>query len=163
MQPYIKTPPLFRPAIALLVLGVSFATSPASAAHLRVLHAFCNKFGCSDGGSPQQSLTLGQAGNLYGTAQGGAHNQGIVFELIAPATGKKRWQYRVLYHFCALSNCADGANPSTSTLVLDTVGNIYGTTAGGGAGNKLELFSNCRRRSWAITGACTRSTVSAPR
>lgn len=40
----------------------------------------------------------------------------------------------VLYSFCAKANCADGATP-TSSLVLDAKGNIYGTTADGGAFN----------------------------
>jgi uncharacterized repeat protein (TIGR03803 family) len=38
---------------------------------------------------------------------------------------------RVLYSFCAMSNCADGSDPA-GNLILDGTGNFYGTTAAGG-------------------------------
>ena len=39
----------------------------------------------------------------------------------------------MLYSFCAQSGCADGAGP-TAGLIMDTAGNLYGTTLyGGGA------------------------------
>jgi len=38
---------------------------------------------------------------------------------------------RVLYSFCAKSNCADGSNPA-GNLIPDGAGNFYGTTAAGG-------------------------------
>lgn len=39
----------------------------------------------------------------------------------------------VLYSFCSQAKCADGDSPSNSGLILDTAGNLYGTTAYGGA------------------------------
>jgi hypothetical protein len=156
MQPDTAKCAVLRCALGLLILAVGFSAS-AEAAQFRVLHSFCNKFNCGDGAAPQQSLTLDQTGNLYGTATGGAHGRGIVFELIAPATGKKRWQYRVLYHFCSLNNCADGSDPTKSTLVVDTAGKLYGTTFGGGDGNVQS--SNSRHRSRGTAGACARSIV----
>src|ERR1700722_6367289 len=39
----------------------------------------------------------------------------------------------LLYNFCPMPNCADGADPS-STPTLDSAGNLYGTTGGGGLG-----------------------------
>jgi uncharacterized repeat protein (TIGR03803 family) len=38
---------------------------------------------------------------------------------------------KVLYSFCAKSNCADGADP-VGNLTPDGIGNFYGTTAAGG-------------------------------
>jgi uncharacterized repeat protein (TIGR03803 family) len=37
----------------------------------------------------------------------------------------------VLYNFCALKNCEDGAEPY-SDLIVDQSGNLYGTTNNGG-------------------------------
>jgi len=39
---------------------------------------------------------------------------------------------QVLYSFCTLSNCTDGATPSASPI-FDAAGNLYGTTLYGGA------------------------------
>ncbi len=40
---------------------------------------------------------------------------------------------QVLYSFCSQSNCADGANPfAYGGLIMDTSGNLYGTTSVGG-------------------------------
>jgi uncharacterized repeat protein (TIGR03803 family) len=38
----------------------------------------------------------------------------------------------VLYSFCSQTNCADGANPAAG-LIFDQNGDLYGTTASGGA------------------------------
>jgi hypothetical protein len=40
-------------------------------------------------------------------------------------------QEKVLYSFCSVTNCADGASPH-GALVFDSTGNLYGTTEGGG-------------------------------
>ncbi len=84
----------------------------------------------SDGCLPQGGLTFDPStGNLYGTTQaGGASNAGTVFEL-APAIGGG-WTYNSIYSF--LNNGRDAAYPQSS-LTLDSAGNIYGTSNGGGA------------------------------
>jgi len=48
----------------------------------------------------------------------------------------------VLYNFCSEENCADGANPENG-LIADSAGNLYGTTAAGGAntGGTVYEFS----------------------
>ncbi len=50
------------------------------------------------------------------------------------------WTEKVLYSFCAQTNCPDGAGPSAD-LIFDAAGNLYGTTGGGayGAGAVFEL------------------------
>lgn len=97
--------------------GVVFRVDPAGQQFL-VLHSF----GMSDGNNPS-SLIRDGAGNLYGTtSSGGAFEQGVVFKL--SASGK----YSILHSFTGGS---DGANPLAS-LIEDTVGNLYGTTFGGG-------------------------------
>lgn len=46
---------------------------------------------------------------------------------------------KVLYSFCALSNCADGDTPEAS-LIFDAAGNLYGTTFDGGAYGLGSVF-----------------------
>jgi uncharacterized repeat protein (TIGR03803 family) len=63
-------------------------------------------------------------GNLYGTACcGGAYEQGIVYKLSHAGTS---WTETVLYDF---AGGTDGEDPETS-LVMDSAGNLYGTTLG---------------------------------
>ena len=85
--------------------------------------------GGADGGNPQAGLIPDAAGNLYGTTySGGAHGNGVVFELIRCHSAPSGYEYRVLHSFAGGS---DGANPVAS-LIRDAAGNLYGTTAQGG-------------------------------
>ena len=85
----------------------------------------------TDGAGPNDGLLFDSAGNLYGTTQaGGAARAGGVFEL-SPQLGGN-WQETILYSFCSLPDCEDGAEPRAG-LISDDAGNIYGTTVGGGA------------------------------
>jgi uncharacterized repeat protein (TIGR03803 family) len=85
-----------------------------------------------DGGSADGALVLAGVcfdtlGNLYGTtAQGGMFGLGTVYQLTAGSSGG--WIEAVLHSFGAGN---DGAEPESS-LVLDSLGNIYGTTFAGG-------------------------------
>jgi uncharacterized repeat protein (TIGR03803 family) len=104
-----------------------------------VLHNFCSRKNCFDGGEPAASLIFDEAGNLYGTTEmDGAHCTGryacggVVFELTPNSDGS--WMESVLYNFCSLKGCFDGRNPASS-LIFDKVGNLYGTTAFGGVSN----------------------------
>jgi uncharacterized repeat protein (TIGR03803 family) len=87
-----------------------------------VLHSFRGR----DGSGPQAGLIFDVAGNLYGeTFYGGADNDGVVFKLTPGASGS--WSETVLHSF----HGGDGSNPRFG-LVLDAVGNLYGTTYAGG-------------------------------
>jgi uncharacterized repeat protein (TIGR02543 family) len=118
-----------------------------------VLHSFCSRGGanCTDGSQPYASLTMDNAGNLYGTtSQGGTGGapSGVVFEL-TPNQSRTVWTETVLYDFCSLSHCADGAYPYAG-LIMDQSGNFYGTTADGdtGGGVVFELTPNNLTGGW---------------
>ncbi|MGH7869410.1 MAG: choice-of-anchor tandem repeat GloVer-containing protein, partial [Candidatus Dormibacteraceae bacterium] len=95
-------------------------------------------FGASanDGASPNGGLVFDKAGNLYGTTESGgltgcSGHCGTVFEL-SPAN-KGTWTETVLYQFCSQPNCSDGGEPRAG-LLIDDLGNLYGTAAQGGIG-----------------------------
>jgi uncharacterized repeat protein (TIGR03803 family) len=93
-----------------------------------VLHAFTG----ADGSSPWALPTLDSAGNLYGAAQyGGASGLGSVYRLSPHPSG--HWSETVLYSF----ESNDGQWPQGGVL-LDSSGNVYGTTYQGGAGRDGE-------------------------
>jgi uncharacterized repeat protein (TIGR03803 family) len=86
-----------------------------------VLYAFT---GGAHGGNPVSPVMLDSQGNLYGTAQnGGASNYGVVFML---SQAGQSWTETVLHSF---SGEKDGINP-TSGLIMDSSGNLYGTSNG---------------------------------
>jgi len=105
--------------------GTVYELSPAGGGNYTetTLYSFT---GADDGGEPMSDLTIDAAGNLYGTALfGGAHGFGTVFKLVHSAGG---YTFQLLYAF---TNGADGGMPEGS-VVLDSAGNLYGTTAAGG-------------------------------
>lgn len=77
---------------------------------------------------------MDSAGNLYGTTlSNGAHGFGSVFKL-TPANGG--WILTALHDFTGGS---DGAYPYAK-VILDSAGNLYGTTAGGGTDQNGVVF-----------------------
>lgn len=94
-----------------------------------VLHNFTGK---DDGGSPYAGLTMDSAGSLYGaTVYGGAHGAGAVFKF-DPGVGRET----VLHSF---SGGLDGGDPY-GTLLIDSAGNLYGTTYYGGTFGYGTIF-----------------------
>jgi uncharacterized repeat protein (TIGR03803 family) len=96
-----------------------------------LIHAFPKGGGGTpDGQNPDAGLIIDKAGNLYGTTFfGGPNDQGIVYKL-APTKGGG-WKESILFRFHGLEHATGGANPYGG-LVMDKIGNLYGTTVGGG-------------------------------
>jgi uncharacterized repeat protein (TIGR03803 family) len=104
-------------------------------------------FSGTDGNSPDSSLILDSAGNLYGTtAGGGAYSGGVAFEL-SPSSNLP-WTETVLHSF---GNGTDGSDPQAE-LVFDSAGNLYGTTQSGGASGGFENGGTVYRLSPASGG-----------
>jgi len=93
-----------------------------------VLHSFGSG---TDGYFPAAGLILDSAGNLYGTTRsGGSGNLGTVF-MLTPSGAET-----VLPSF---TGQPDGAAPQ-GELVMDSKGNLYGTTFTGGTANAGTVF-----------------------
>jgi uncharacterized repeat protein (TIGR03803 family) len=91
-----------------------------------ILYSFAGPpAGGSDGAFSYNGVIRDAAGNLYGvTFAGGMFGEGAVYELNTAG------EETLLHSFAGGS---DGAQPD-SALLLDTDGNLYGTTANGGNG-----------------------------
>ncbi len=120
--------------VAACALGLILSGS-AAAATLTTLHSFCIERFCPDGLDPANGLLRDAQGNLYGeTTEGGAFGSGTVFQLYRPP-GKTKFKVRVLHDFCSFGgSCGDeGAGAGHGGhLIIDSMGNIYGTANGGG-------------------------------
>jgi uncharacterized repeat protein (TIGR03803 family) len=104
-----------------------------------VLYEFCQNVG--DGCNPSAGLIFDQSGNLYGSAASAVRGSGAVFELANGA-----WKETVLYLFTGGSG---GASPE-GALTMDAAGNLYGTTAQGGAYGNGTVFK-LTNGSWTYT------------
>jgi uncharacterized repeat protein (TIGR03803 family) len=109
--------------------AVLVAVAALATAQEQVLHSFSY----ADGINPMASLTVDRAGNFYGTTfNGSVCNQGSIFELSPPGI-EAGWTFANIYGLCS-SDIAfggdEGGNPSGS-LILDSQGNLYGTTTVG--------------------------------
>lgn len=97
-----------------------------------VLHLFTGW----DGSGGGEGLIFDNAGNLYGgTWVAGSVPGGTIFELTPNPTGP--WTETVLHRF---TGGTDGYSPGESEFVFDKLGNLYGTTRGGGAYGYGVLF-----------------------
>jgi len=113
--------------------GTVFEMTPEYAES--VLYSFT---GGSDGGNPVGKLTQDAAGNMYGvTYAGGSTPSGVAYGTVFRIT--PAGLESVLYSFCQSTNCTDGARPA-GAIVVDSIGNLYGTTILGGAHNAGVVF-----------------------
>jgi uncharacterized repeat protein (TIGR03803 family) len=122
-------------------LGVVFElTPPPQGAPAKtwtesVLYSF--QGGSNDGAAPFGNVVFDSAGNLYGTTSIGglthlgcalpAKGCGTIFELSPSGAGS--WSERILHRF--RDAFGEGAAPRAG-LVIDALGNLYGTTYDGG-------------------------------
>jgi uncharacterized repeat protein (TIGR03803 family) len=117
-------------ALSLFLVLASFAYADES-----VVYSFQ---GGTDGWGSPAELIGDQAGNLYGMTLYGGNGQctgstfsgcGTIFEL--SPDGKGGWTKTILYNF---KGQKDGQWP-ISRLLMDSSGNLFGTTAGAGLGH----------------------------
>jgi uncharacterized repeat protein (TIGR03803 family) len=92
----------------------------------------------ADGSDPFGPLTFDSAGNMYGTtAYGGTCNNndgcGTVFQLTRSGSG---WTKTILHNF---GQGTDGVWPF-SGVIIDSLGNLYGTTINGGVNSRGTVF-----------------------
>jgi uncharacterized repeat protein (TIGR03803 family) len=101
--------------------GVVFELSPGKKAWTETILTNFSGFGIGN-------IAFDSAGNIFGATQnGGSNYDGSVFESSPAGDGK--WTQTQLYSFVGGS---DGASP-IGGVVLDSSGNIYGTTLQGGS------------------------------
>jgi uncharacterized repeat protein (TIGR03803 family) len=120
--------------------GTAFKlTPPSRAGGAWAKTTLYNFAGGGDGGGPG-SVIFDASGALYGTTQSGGnlsdcsgYGCGTVFKLTPSATNGEMWAESTLYRFTGKSDgFLNGASPSAS-LVLDTVGALYGSAYDGGS------------------------------
>jgi len=88
--------------------------------------------GSPDGRNPYAGLVMDAAGNLYGTTEfGGTSDLGTIFQI--DTIGRQR----VLHSFTGEST--DGSDPKAG-LIVDSAGNLYGTTFAGGSDGRGTVF-----------------------
>jgi len=125
--------------------GVAFKLTPGSGQWTEsVLNNFCLINACTSlGAQPVAGLVFDAAGNLYGTTIAGGLTKfgcfggfppgcGVVFKLTPQGGG---WTESVLHDF----HGPDGGGPA-SNLILDSQGNLYGTTSYDGAFGTGTVF-----------------------
>jgi uncharacterized repeat protein (TIGR03803 family) len=110
--------------------GTVFKLAPVAGKwKFSIIHDF-NKGG---GGGPFGGVILDLAGNLYGTTYGEGSCSATVYKL-APVV-KGPWKLRVLHSFDGTDGCQ-----IYGAVTMNSVGNLYGATYGGGANSDGTVF-----------------------
>lgn len=123
--------------LASLLLALAIAVSASAEWKESLLYSF---EGIPDGSTPAGGVVFDPQGNLYGTTMNGGSSScpsfqqcGTVFEILPPANQGDSWTETVLYVFRG-NTYGDGASPFGG-LIIDSSGNLYGTTGVGGTGS----------------------------
>lgn len=115
-----------RILLALLWTGTVAAAWAQSSPELTTLYSFIQGV---NGVEPNNGVTIGSGGVLYGTtAGGGKQNSGVVYSLTPPASAGEPWTQEVIANF--EGNGAAQEHP-TGALVAGDDGVLYGSTTGG--------------------------------
>jgi uncharacterized repeat protein (TIGR03803 family) len=119
---------ILRGMVAVLVVTLILIPKSWAATRERVLHTF----NIATAGGPVSGLAMDANGNLYGTTRLGGLGSctegcGVVFKLTRNSKGGVT--YSVIHSFVGFAS--DGGNPFGAPIV-DTAGNVYGTTTDGG-------------------------------
>jgi uncharacterized repeat protein (TIGR03803 family) len=140
----------FLPLQAILVVGLvrtALYTEPAGA------QSFCGpttpiNFNGSNGSYPYSGVSFDSRGNMYGTTtNGGASGLGTVWKYTSSA------ELTQLFNFSGSSSPSNNGDRPMSPLLIDSQGNLYGTTSyggnnfsgdGSGYGTLFTLSSNGR-------------------
>ncbi|MGC2108912.1 MAG: choice-of-anchor tandem repeat GloVer-containing protein [Candidatus Korobacteraceae bacterium] len=117
-------------ALMVIFLVAAISATPAQAQTFTILHNFT---GGQDGESPGTGLSMDRAGNLYGTADGTADHDGLVFKM---TNRGGNWLLTPLYNF---SGEFDGVGPNTTPTIASN-GILYGTTANGGSNDLGSVY-----------------------
>jgi hypothetical protein len=130
---------LFVIVIVIVILG--WPPAARATGKEQVLYSFQ---GIPDGSIPVGGVVVDASGNLYGATTdggssscGGIAQCGTVYQLQPPSQQGGAWTESILYVFQGLA-FGDGETPAGGVL-LDKAGNLYGTTAYGGAGDCILL------------------------
>ncbi|MGA3212495.1 MAG: Ig-like domain-containing protein [Terriglobales bacterium] len=108
--------------------GVVFELSPPASSGGSWTETVLYDFGnVPDGEYPEAGVVFDAKGNLYGTTSYGGANGfgGDAFELSPPSSGSGAWSETILYSF----GIGSEGNGPTAPLIIDSHGNLYGTTA----------------------------------
>jgi uncharacterized repeat protein (TIGR03803 family) len=129
----------------MFLLGTGAAQRSQAQTTYTILHSF--QGGSTDGSTPNAGVIVDKDGNLYGTTIGGGYGGGTIFKVDASGNESLLYRFPVSSEYlssngynCVVFYAPKGALPY-SPVVMGTDGNLYGTTAAGGA-NGYQCYSN---------------------
>ncbi|HET6250235.1 MAG TPA: delta-60 repeat domain-containing protein [Tepidisphaeraceae bacterium] len=89
-------------------------------------------FDGTNGAEPKGALAMDSSGNLFGTAeQGGSASEGTLFELVSGSS--------TITSLGSFNAASDGSSP-VGGVILDSSGDLFGTTTAGGSTGNGSIF-----------------------